>query len=783
MVKKKKESKKKSGKKEAKKSFKDEVNEYSLKLAISFVLFALAIVVVLSAFSLAGKFGNWFYENAHKALGFAFWFLPLSLLFAGYSVYSGRKKRFGLFKGGALFVFFLSTVALTETLFENSAGVLGALLAYPFVYAFGNVSGAIILFALAFASMVIAGDFDFENVFEKIKSKLQRRKDEYNLTEEEEEALDGLSSQENENQQQNKEVRIKNDANDEEELDTNNNKPRSGALTKAKEKIEEIFGADEKKYSLTNYKQPSLSYLRKDLKQANSGDTKASANAIKRTLANFGIQVEIAGVTSGSTVTRYALKVAEGIRLNKILSLQSNLELALAASPIRIEAPIPGKSLVGIEVPNKARDIVGLGSLLSQREFLNSEYKLPMALGKDIEAQAVFYDLAKAPHMIIAGATGAGKSVTVHNLIISMLYKHGPDMLNFIMVDPKRVELTLYNGIPHLRSKVITDPKRTILALKWLIGEMERRYDILEEYSLQNISDYHERVMAPFIEELEKARKSDDEELIQEMEENAPPKMPYIVTVIDELADIMQLYPKELEGSIVRIAQKARAVGIHLILATQRPDVRTITGLIKANVPTRLALKVPSQIDSRTILDQAGAEKLLGAGDMLFLSGTMAKPKRIQAPFVSQDEIKKVVKFLQKQADIDNIAEEIDFENIEKDTVAYSATLSDDDDERKSEQYQVALRVVIDAKKASTSFLQRKLSIGYNKAARFIDMMEEDGIVGPANGSKPRKVLVGPEYLNGEVGNNKENSEYRHENLDSSDADLIDEVEENKNSG
>ncbi len=390
---------------------------------------------------------------------------------------------------------------------------------------------------------------------------------------------------------------------------------------------------------LGQYTPPPLSLLERDKGRPGVGDIKGNANIIKRTLANFGIVVELDEISIGPSVTRYAIKPAEGVRLQKIMTLQQNLELALAAHPVRIEAPIPGKSLVGIEVPNSTKVTVGLGTLLEAHEFADSPKPLLVALGRDIAGGSHFGNIAKMPHMLIAGATGSGKSVTIHAIITSLLYRAGPQQLRFLMIDPKRVELTLYNKLPHLLSPVITDPKKAIMALRWAGREMERRYNILEENRVRDIDSYHQNVLTPALEKLRK--NGEPEEGVP-----VPEAMPYIVVVIDELADIMQTYPRELEAAIVRLAQMSRAVGIHLLLSTQRPSVNVITGLIKANVPSRLALQVASQIDSRTILDQGGAEKLLGAGDMLYLGGDMGKPVRLQSAFISENEVKKVTDFI-----------------------------------------------------------------------------------------------------------------------------------------
>ena len=480
---------------------------------------------------------------------------------------------------------------------------------------------------------------------------------------------------------------------------------------------------------------PPLSLLEKDRGRPEVGDIKANSNIIKITLQNFGIVVDMDEVSIGPSVTRYALKPAEGVRLSKILGLQNNLELALAAHPVRIEAPIPGKSLVGIEIPNSTKTVVGLGSLLSQSGYTNSEKPLNVALGKSISGTSVFANLAKMPHLLIAGATGSGKSVTIHVLINSLLFRNSPENLKFIMIDPKRVELTQYNRIPHLLTPVITDAKKVIMSLKWAAKEMDRRYDVLEKNRVRDIESYHKNILLPALEKAKKNPSSDEKE-------EMPETMPYIVVIVDELADIMQAYPRELEAAIIRLAQMSRAVGIHLILSTQRPSVNVITGLIKANIPARIALQVASQFDSRTILDTAGAEKLLGAGDMLYMSGEMSKPIRLQSPFISENEVKKVVEYLIKNYE-DELPTEIDIttENSKNNIFESMVDSSEDEDVL----YEEARETVIRDGKASTSYLQRKLRIGYARAARLMDMLEEREIIGPGDGAKPREILVKPE--------------------------------------
>jgi S-DNA-T family DNA segregation ATPase FtsK/SpoIIIE len=511
------------------------------------------------------------------------------------------------------------------------------------------------------------------------------------------------------------------------------------------EKVKDDFIPMTNTFLGRDYTPPPMSLLEIDKGKPGVGDIKANANIIKRTLQNFGINVEMDEISIGPSVTRYALKPAEGVKLSRIVGLQNDLSLALAAHPIRIEAPIPGKSLVGIEIPNTTKTTVGLATLFGADEFRNSDKPLLMALGKGISGKSYFGNLAKMPHVLIAGATGSGKSVTIHALLTSLLYRNSPENLKFIMIDPKRVELTMYNNIPHLLTPVITDAKKAILALKWAGKEMDRRYDVLQKEKVRDIESYHKNVLPEAIKAYELAAKgADAENPVQ-----PPEMMPYLVVIIDEMADLMQAYPRELESAIVRLAQMSRAVGIHLILSTQRPSVNVITGLIKANVPSRIALQVTSQIDSRTILDTGGAEKLLGAGDMLYMSGDMSKPQRIQSAYLSEVELKNVVKYL-IDTYADMLPNEINLEAPEKNSIFESSF--DEDEGDSDDLYEEARTVVMQAGKASTSYLQRKLRIGYARAARLVDMLEERGVIGPGDGAKPREVIGGGGGATTDVG-------------------------------
>jgi S-DNA-T family DNA segregation ATPase FtsK/SpoIIIE len=488
-----------------------------------------------------------------------------------------------------------------------------------------------------------------------------------------------------------------------------------------------------------NWRMPPTDFLSEDQDHASSGDINASAAIIKRTLANFGIEVEMGEVSVGPTITQYTMRPAVGVKLSRITTLASDLSLALAAHPIRIEAPIPGKSLVGIEVPNKKVSLVGMRNMLESDEYRKSKFMLPITLGRDVSGEAVFAGLDKMPHLLIAGQTGSGKSVTIHDIILSMLYKYSPEVLRFIMVDPKRVELPLYDGIPHLLKPVITENKKVPPVLKQLVMEMDQRYYRLSEAKVRDVVGYNEW-----------ASKKDT------------PIMPYIIVVIDEMADLMKTFGKEVEPAIVRLAQMARAVGIHLILATQRPEVSVLTGLIKANVNARIALRVANQLNSRIIIDTSGAESLLGNGDMLFVGSDTAQPRRLQGPFVATHEIEAVVKFIKTQAEEIGLQAETDqlAEQFDKPANAPGTGMglngdSDVDDER----YEEAKTMVIDLQKASASLLQRRMGLGYARAARMLDILESKGVIGPGDGAKPRTVFIakdgsvtGGPMLNGASG-------------------------------
>jgi S-DNA-T family DNA segregation ATPase FtsK/SpoIIIE len=457
-----------------------------------------------------------------------------------------------------------------------------------------------------------------------------------------------------------------------------------------------------------------------------AGDIKKNAQIIKETLADFKVDVEMEEANIGPRVTQFTLKPPSGVRLQKITALDTNLALNLAAESIRIEAPIPGKKAVGIEVPNKRSAIVTLRGIIESSQWKHDDSKLSFAIGKDISGKSIIGQLDAMPHLLIAGQTGSGKSIMINTFLLSLLYKNSPSDLKLILVDPKRVELSPYNHIPHLLTQVITDPDKCLSALKWAVDEMERRYELLAEKGKREIKSFNDS--------------------------NAEEKLPYIVIVIDELADLMMVAARDVESLIVRIAQKARAIGIHLVLATQRPSVDVITGLIKANIPARIAFTVASQIDSRTIIDQTGAEKLLGKGDLLFTTPQITKPQRIQGAFVSEDEVNAVVNFVKSQAapnyDEDVVKQQVNIGSNGGVVMDFDGSSGDED------LYKDSVKVVVDAGKASASLLQRRLRIGYSRASRMIDVLEERGVIGPADGARPREVLISSIDESSDSGNN-----------------------------
>lgn len=709
-----------------------EVERRGVRVAVGLLLIVIGALVIFGFLDLAGLIGEKLVGWSRLVFGVGAYVVPV--LLAGVGLYmiitSKRRVHWRIWLGSLLGVIGLTGLAdvIQDNVGGGWVGQLGGLLK-PYLDQVGTGFVMVILMIGALALL-------FPGLFPALwrwASKLFS------------------SSEDSFESERDSRVRVMGIDDEPSEITLNSAKKEEATITGLEKSEPTVTGIGEKKKKASSddivmdttsplssdYTPPSPNILSKSKGKPLVGDIKENAEKIEQTLANFGIEVSMDEISVGPTVTRYAMKPATGTKLAKIKGLANELALALAAHPIRIEAPIPGKSLVGIEIPNATKSTVGLGSMVTEPEFLSTDKPLLISLGKGVSGKPYFDNIAKMPHMLIAGATGSGKSVTAHNIIVSLLYQHGPEMVRFIMVDPKRVELTLYDKIPHLLTPVIKTPKKAILALSWATKEMDRRYDVLERHKVRDIGSYHKQVVTPAYAET----KGDELDL--------PERMPYIVIIIDELADLMQAYPRELEAHIVRLAQMSRAVGIHLILSTQRPSVNVITGLIKANIPTRLALKVSSQVDSRTILDAAGAETLLGQGDMLYRGGEMSKPERIQCAFIPENEVKKVAQSVIKN-NRDYLPDEADIpEHMDSGSAVAHGSFENDDDG--DELFEEARQTVIETGKASTSFLQRKLRVGYSRAARLIDMLEEAGVIGPANGSKPREILAGGDEGDGEA--------------------------------
>lgn len=647
------------------------------------LLMLLGVLFLLAEFELAGAFGRTIYPFLSQLFGKAYLLVPIACLVLGAHLLTSHRRKVvsATAIGGTMFL--LSALGLIDlTLGDKTAGYVGWAIAYPLRALFDTWATGLILGVVLIAGILIAFDFS-----------LTRWRESFGGDDEE-------------------------DATVPQPALAVSAPPMTPVAT-----VPEVHETEEEEMTATpkpakprrprinsDYELPPLSLLEKDKGKPTSGDIKANANIIQRTLAEFGIPVEMGEVSTGPSVTQYTLKPAQGVKIAKIAALQNDLALALAAHPLRMEAPIPGKSLVGLEIPNKAIAFVGLRPLIEDERFQEGG-QLVFPLGKDVRGDAVYADIAKMPHLLIAGSTGSGKSVAIHDIIASLLFKNSPDELKFIMIDPKRVELAHYHDIPHLIAPVVTRPKGAIKALRWAVAEMERRYEVLASQRTRDIAGYNAVAEEP---------------------------LPFIVVVIDELADLMVAHGREVEASIVRIAQMARAVGIHLLLATQRPSVDVITGLIKANITTRMAFAVASQIDSRTILDGMGAEKLLGRGDMLFLGADYSKPKRIQSAFISEKEVRDVTDFIRSQ----NLSDYAFEESFDEGGPDLGADGGGGGAGEEDPLYQEAYDVVVKSKQASTSFLQRKLRIGYSRAARLIDDLESHGVVGPGEGAKKREVLV-----------------------------------------
>ena len=492
-----------------------------------------------------------------------------------------------------------------------------------------------------------------------------------------------------------------------------------------------------------DYQFPPLSLLKEQVKSDGTNseaEHRINAENLLRILSEFGVEVTLGEIHVGPVITRYEVVPAAGVRVEKISGLDKNIALGMRAQSVRILAPIPGKAAVGVEVPNKISTPVGMREILESEDWMNAKAELPIALGKDVSGKSLISDLTKMPHLLIAGATGSGKSVCINSIVASILYSKSPKDVRLIMVDPKVVELKIFNSLPHMLIPVVTEPKKVPAALKWLLGEMEQRYQIFAKANVRNLVGFNNRKKDPKHEFPPTEQQGELDGVVEDIE--IPERLPYIVAIIDELADLMMVAPAEIETSIARLAQLARAAGIHLIIATQRPSVNVITGVIKANLPSRIAFQVASQVDSRTILDTKGADTLIGRGDMLFSPPGTSRLVRAQGAFVADDEVQELVEFLKRNGPpqyAQSVQQQIDRDSRDEDEDGEGG---DDDLGDDQELFQQALDVLRSTRRASTSMLQRKLRIGYNRAARIVEIMEEKGIVGPENGSSPREILV-----------------------------------------
>jgi S-DNA-T family DNA segregation ATPase FtsK/SpoIIIE len=678
-------------------------------------LFALAGISILSLLDLAGNAGQVIKNSLASSFGLGRYLIPVILMLLGYVSLNEKKYQLTASNYVGVVLLVLSLAAILQInltdgdplSLENLAeggGYLGLVLSFPLLKFLGSVATMFVLVAIFISSLLLTFNTSLHTIAEKgnIWKKISQALRLFFL---------GLKFGKN------KELSADHQESEEPAMppipetkaptfETKNVAENQEAKTETQAAFPTIpLRTSRKKIDLP------LDLLDDQSEKPTSGDIKTQMNIIQKTLENFGINVEMGDISVGPTVTQYTLKPADGVKLAKITSLHNDLSLALAAHPIRIEAPIPGKSLVGVEVPNQKVAAVNLKEILRSQEFKQRKTNLTVALGKDVSGKVWTADLGKMPHLLVAGSTGSGKSVCLNTVIISLLYQNSPDDLRFIMVDPKRVEFTVYNGIPHLLTPVITDTVKTVNALKWVIGEMDRRFELLSKHGKRDIGAFN-----------------------QETNE----KMPYLVLIIDELADLMAVAAAEVEAAIIRLAQMARAVGIHLILATQRPSVNIITGLIKANITTRIAFAVASSTDSRTILDTSGAEKLLGRGDMLYTCSDLGKPKRLQGAFVRDHEIKKVIDYLKSQDEPEYLEEVTQRPAIGAASIPGFDFASDSDDELLSD----AKEVIVQAGKASASLLQRRLKVGYARAARLLDLLEEQGVIGPGEGAKPRDILL-----------------------------------------
>ena len=703
--------------------------------AISIIIIAFSLLYIF-AFIFTDKIGiigKIIVQTATRNIGLGAYIFPVLLLFLGIAILFNYKppnfyrKLFGI---SFLFIIFLIFIHLKLLLLDNSyllsiKGAGGGLLGYYFansLYLYFGIKGAyLVLISLSLISALFITEVSYFYIFNNLRNKIKIVLNNiYNILKNIGTKISKISKRKEEPDYQEYETG---------EIPKNIFKIKRTRKKEKKLEEEAIFDRDyqepKQELKVDRYQVPPLSLL-SDPYAEEKTDSKLNieenVKILENTFTNFGISAKVVGVIQGPTVTRYEIHPAPGVKISKITNLSNDIALSFAVASVRIEAPIPGKNAVGIEVPNRKRINVYLKEILQSSEFQNGKYKIPLALGIDIGGKPIIADLTELPHLLIAGATGSGKSVCINNIILSIIYKLNPEVVKFLMVDPKRVELNIYNGIPHLLMPIVTDTSQAIKVLNWAISEMEKRFKKFAEVGVRNLDGYNEYVVNI---------------------NNDTDPLPYIVIIIDELADLMLSSPAKAEESLCRLAQMTRATGIHLIIATQRPSVDIITGSIKVNFPSRIAFAVSTQVDSRTILDINGAEKLLGNGDMLFSPVGASKPIRAQGAFVVEKEIRNVVSHLIKHCP------SAEFEQEVLDYKKNNNILQETEEEEEDELFNEAVSIIINNKQASISILQRKLRIGYTRAARLIDAMEDRGIVGPYDGRNPRKILISnEEYYN-----------------------------------
>ena len=694
------------------------------------LLILLSLLLVVSWFGVGGPVLQWIDMASTKTIGYTAYALPVLLIYLAVETFRAEDNQLPVvvkFAAVLEIVWFSGLFGLLKTsLRPDAGGFVGDILNTATLKMVDSAIAAIFYLVMAFITVLFITQTSPFTVFSKLWQmiKSDRSEDDKNRSIMKQ-AAKAQSADED------KKVSLGDIKLNAGVPIINTNKEKKSLLKRA-EKPEKV--SEEQALVATrdpNWQAPSLDLLEKNEGGADAGDTRQNAQIIHDTLSEFNIDAAMGDINVGPKVTQYTLRPPSGVKLTRITALETNIALNLAAQSLRIEAPIPGQKAVGIEVPNRKAAEVRLYSTLVSKQWTTSRDPLSFTIGKDISGQVVVGELGKMPHLLIAGQTGSGKSVMINTLLTSLLYRNSPSDMKLILVDPKQVEMAPYEDIPHLLTPVITEPEKTISALKWAVNEMERRYKLLAAEKIRNIRDYNKKLQS----RAKKIAIADENGNVQQHEDGS---MPYIVIVVDEMADLMMIAKRDVEALIVRLAQKARAVGIHLVLATQRPSVDVITGLIKANVPARISFTVASQVDSMTILDQAGAEKLLGQGDMLFYTPSMSKPKRIQGAWVTDDEVNKITDHLRMQ-----MAPQYNDE-----VVAQPVQLNGkggvimDFSEGGDDKFKDAVRVVVERRKASTSMLQTRLGIGYQRAARIIEEMEERGIIGAANGSKPRDVLI-----------------------------------------